>query len=1507
MHTNTNNINKIYKRMKKQILWACTVVVALLMGACNEDDMFGSRNGNSVTFNVGVPELASTRAVGDGFTANRLYWGVYDHNNQLLPDISNTTVDNKEDMQFAGSGTVTLTLAKDKKYSIIFWAANADSSMCTVDWEARTMTVAPQFANLEAYDAFCKYEVIDNVSGYMTRDIKLKRPFAQINIGTADIAKAAASGLTVQNTKVQIAGLHTTYDFVTGESEGDATFGYNYPVKPVSFDGEKFPVEDDKYDYLSMNYALISADKKLVDVTFTYIDDDAQEHTRTYSAVPVQRNWRTNIYGNILTSEADFKVTIVPEFADVANPDSVHNIEVWDGKTVDAPQINEAEKTVTIATGNQLAWLAASVNGTLGETLPANSYAGWTILLDENIDLGGEEWTQIGGYAKHFEGSFDGQGHTISNFKITKKSINQAALFGSIAGTSTIKNFTVDSVRILYPGVDAGDFYGAAVVGTTYGNHTFQDINVKNSTIQGNNKVAGLIAHDGVSSAITITNCHVSDCTIETKNEQDGGNVGGLIGFLQTKDVVISNSSVKNCVFNAINSSNAGKRGNSQFIGAIHGEKALTIVDCAVEGNTFNETGLVSYRTPYDKDFIGGARYETTANVIINGTLYMKVLPDEPIILDENTSIVLRDINATNGITISGTGTLILDGVTIETTEGAAITLADGANVTLELKEGVTLTGATSAITVPAGATLTLKGEEQSSSLAPMRTRSASTEDASESTYTFVGKAGSGIGGAGTIVIENLAGIKAVGTGVHAFGIGGNGANVTINNSTVDYACGGHIQPLFVNDSKYGKNEPEGGAAIGGDTIKIEGSTITKADGGSKAAAIGAQYHQSTDIEIVNSTITEANGGNASAGIGGSRYSSNISAENKQSTIIRIENSTVTATGGQAGAGIGSGYDTHCAANDVNAVNDITIINSTVTAQGGKYAAGIGTGFHAAALTGSIDDASIINATSGENFYKDAYTTAQNIGYGVVDPAREFAGASVTFTVEGKVIEHPVGFFYDDAKEEYNVTSAQGLEKVLEQAGAAGAGDTKINITSDLNMTGVEWTPIEVDGYHGADIVTIDGNYNTITGLTAPLFAGGFAGGSGIVIKNLTIDASTIVSTNETGSGAFVESSDSQAKIYLENCHLKNSSVTGSRTGGLVGWTSGYSNVNDGPVKTYVTLLNCSVDKCTITGTSVGGLNGHAGASDWTYTTIENCSVTNCNLVSTDDGGWRVGVAVGTANVGEVTITNLTESGNTLTQTGKTAPTGEKRNYYGRFVPGTTGKLIIDGVTYVVDATNLKNAVAAGATNLYLQDGEYKVTGCGGKTLTINGSKDAVLKLTNQGEDGCDYGFGSAGTGVGNYTFNGVTINTAENTGNYKGYAYMKGTFNNCSFVGAYSLNNANDFVFNNCTFNFNNGYLWTWGAKSATFAGCTFNGNGKCILAHGSAATVININDCTFAATEAGYTWDGNQTAVVEIDPTGTNTYTINFTGINTKTDAYAGWYRIKDGTTGHTVTGIQ
>ena len=264
--------------------------------------------------------------------------------------------------------------------------------------------------------------------------------------------------------------------------------------------------------------------------------------------------------------------------------------------------------------------------------------------------------------------------------------------------------------------------------------------------------------------------------------------------------------------------------------------------------------------------------------------------------------------------------------------------------------------------------------------------------------------------------------------------------------------------------------------------------------------------------------------------------------------------------------------------------------------------------------------------------------------------------------------------------ETITVASVDEFKRVLTESTDANSKSVIIKLEKDLNFASENWTPITVDGYHGAEIVTIDGNNKTITNLNAPLFAGGFAGKSGIVIKNLTIADSEIVSSSTQGSGAFIECVDSMPTIELNNCHLVNSTMTGSRTGGLVGWTAGYNNVNDGPVKTYVTVKECSVIDCDINGTgSVGAIFGHAGGNAWTFSTVSNCRVENCTLNSTDTGSWRVGVVVGTANVGDLTISGITESDNTLTQTGKTAPTDTVLKLYGRFVPGETGKLTING------------------------------------------------------------------------------------------------------------------------------------------------------------------------------------------------------------------------------------
>ncbi|MGM9833967.1 MAG: DUF6562 domain-containing protein [Candidatus Limisoma sp.] len=351
-------------------------------------------------------------------------------------------------------------------------------------------------------------------------------------------------------------------------------------------------------------------------------------------------------------------------------------------------------------------------------------------------------------------------------------------------------------------------------------------------------------------------------------------------------------------------------------------------------------------------------------------------------------------------------------------------------------------------------------------------------------------------------------------------------------------------------------------------------------------------------------------------------------------------------------------------------INGCTIKNLTV--QGYRDLGGI-VGYAAGTVQNCTVGENVTIIVDNENNYKN-YTQPEQYNANSIIGRRESSTTDTNNNGEATIVR-PAAVA--------TVATAEELKNILNTFGAAGAGSNVVEITNDIVLAdGESWTPVVVNGYQGAEKIIINGNNHTIKGLNAPLFSGGFAGHSGIIIRDLTIIDSNMTTSNTIGAGCFIESIDSMEKIELTNCHVKNTTLTstcGSRVGGLIGWTAGYNNPNDGPVDTYVTISNCSVIDCTIESNgSVGGIYGHAGNNPATYSTVENCTVTGCHLISTDDGGWRVGVVVGTANVGEMTINNITESGNTLEQTGQTAPAHS--NLYGRFVPDTTGKLYIDGV-----------------------------------------------------------------------------------------------------------------------------------------------------------------------------------------------------------------------------------
>ena len=309
----------------------------MLLTSCQNDLDFTPTTGETATvsFAVGTPDLA-TRAYSDGLTATQLQYAVYDANGNILDKLTKTNA------TINGSAKVELQLTTGNTYSVIFWAAAPDAPY-DVDFANKTMTVNYNGAasNDEARDAFYKYHTF-TVTGAQTETIELKRPFAQLNIGTADYEDSAKAGYVPTKSKVVVKNVYSTLDLASGDVDDSAEVTFDYA--DIKKD-ETFPVAG--YEYLAMNYLLVASDKETVDVEFTYANASNDEKTRTVGSVPVQRNYRTNIYGNLLTSNVDINVEIKPEYNEPAHDGSLKYVVANGGEvTLTADVVLDAPLTV---------------------------------------------------------------------------------------------------------------------------------------------------------------------------------------------------------------------------------------------------------------------------------------------------------------------------------------------------------------------------------------------------------------------------------------------------------------------------------------------------------------------------------------------------------------------------------------------------------------------------------------------------------------------------------------------------------------------------------------------------------------------------------------------------------------------------------------------------------------------------------------------------------------------------------------------------------------------------------------------------------------------------------------------------------------------------------------------------------------------------------------------------------------------------------------------------------
>ncbi len=184
-------------------------------------------------------------------------------------------------------------------------------------------------------------------------------------------------------------------------------------------------------------------------------------------------------------------------------------------------KVEEESGAYVIENLSQLYNFAQEVNG-------GNSFHGKTVLLANDIDLNGYTWAPIGNSVTAFRGTFDGQGHTISNLCINMPGKSNVGLFG-MTTDGKVMNLTVKNATV------TGRLNVGVVAGTPY---TTQYSNI---TLIGHVEVNGMAYVGGIGGKNAYANwsdvtVNVDETSYVKANSVENGvayrtYVGGACGF----------------------------------------------------------------------------------------------------------------------------------------------------------------------------------------------------------------------------------------------------------------------------------------------------------------------------------------------------------------------------------------------------------------------------------------------------------------------------------------------------------------------------------------------------------------------------------------------------------------------------------------------------------------------------------------------------------------------------------------------------------------------------------------------------------------------------------------------------------------------------------------------------------------------------------------------------------------------------------------------------------------
>lgn len=206
------------------------------------------------------------------------------------------------------------------------------------------------------------------------------------------------------------------------------------------------------------------------------------------------------------------------------------NVSDWEnGTSIDGGEATEAysydinTKTITIYSGEGLKVAADVVNS--GDT-------DINIILDNDIDLTGIEWTPIGTESRPYTGTFDGNNKTIRGLEINQSGTDNVGLIGYLGSEGKVQNVVLANISV------SGANYVGGIAGQTDG--TVENCSV-NGTVTGQNQTGGIVGRN----FSTISGCSAEGTV--TGNINVGGISGLCVPNYDTGTGSLIGSTIEGC------------------------------------------------------------------------------------------------------------------------------------------------------------------------------------------------------------------------------------------------------------------------------------------------------------------------------------------------------------------------------------------------------------------------------------------------------------------------------------------------------------------------------------------------------------------------------------------------------------------------------------------------------------------------------------------------------------------------------------------------------------------------------------------------------------------------------------------------------------------------------------------------------------------------------------------------------------------------------------------------